>query len=94
MVRIALNGFSGAWNTFVKGVVSREHKPSWERVWDDFIQEETREESLYGNQQKGDDEENDALASQERKGKVKAKMNTNEEACIQEGKKKDMRKVY
>jgi hypothetical protein len=46
MVRTALNGFSEKWNTFVKGVVSRENCPNWERLWDDFIHEETREEAL------------------------------------------------
>jgi hypothetical protein len=46
MVRTSLNGFLKKWNTFVEGVVSRENCPNWERLWDDFIQEETREEAL------------------------------------------------
>ena len=37
LVRIALNGFSKAWDTFVKGVVVREKLPDWERFWDDFV---------------------------------------------------------
>ena len=53
MVRTTLNGFSGAWNASVKGVVSREHKPRWEKLWDDFIQEETRDEALRRQQSKG-----------------------------------------
>ena len=42
LVRTALNGFSKKWNTFVKGVVSRENQPRWERLWDDFDREEIR----------------------------------------------------
>ena len=29
-------------DTFVKGVVVREKFPDWQRLWDDFVQEETR----------------------------------------------------
>ena len=39
LVRTFVNGFSEKWNTFVKGVVSRENRPSWERLWDEFFQE-------------------------------------------------------
>jgi hypothetical protein len=42
LVRIALNGFTKLWESFVHGIVAREHMPSWERLWDDFMQEETR----------------------------------------------------
>ena len=42
LVRIALNGFSKPWYTFVKGVVAREKLPNWQRLWDDFVREETR----------------------------------------------------
>ena len=41
LVRIAFNGFSKPWDTFVKGVVVREKLPDWQRLWDDFVQEET-----------------------------------------------------
>ena len=37
LVRIALNGFSKPWDTFVKGVVAREKIPYWQRLWDDFV---------------------------------------------------------
>ena len=37
LVRIALNGFSKPWDTFVKGVVAREILPDWQRLWDDFV---------------------------------------------------------
>ena len=42
LVQIALNGFSKPWDTFVKGVVAREKLPDCQRLWDDFVQEETR----------------------------------------------------
>jgi hypothetical protein len=45
LVNMALNGFSPQWETFVKGVCARENLPSWERLWDDCIQEETWMES-------------------------------------------------
>ena len=42
LVRIALNGFFKSWDTFVKGVVAREKLLDWQRLWDDFVKEETR----------------------------------------------------
>ena len=41
LVRITLNGFSKPWDTFVKGVVAREKLLDWQRLRDDFVQEET-----------------------------------------------------
>ena len=41
LVWIALNGFYNPWDTFVKGVVAREKFPDSQRLWDDFVQEET-----------------------------------------------------
>jgi hypothetical protein len=32
LVRTALNGFSKPWESFVQGIVAREHMPSWERL--------------------------------------------------------------
>ena len=60
-------------------------------MWDDFIQEEIRRESLHGDQQGGDEEENLAL-TRKSKGKVKKKKPT-EGATSQEKKKKDVSKV-
>jgi hypothetical protein len=39
LVRTALNGFSKPWGSFVRGIVARETLSSWERLWDDFVQE-------------------------------------------------------
>jgi hypothetical protein len=41
-MRTALNGFSKHLGSFVRGIVEREAMPSWERLWDDFVQEELR----------------------------------------------------
>jgi hypothetical protein len=42
MVRTALNNFTKPWGPFVCGIVAREVMPTWERMWDDFVQEEIR----------------------------------------------------
>jgi hypothetical protein len=42
LVRQAMNNFTKLWGPFVRGIVSREVMPTWERIWDDFIQEEIR----------------------------------------------------
>jgi hypothetical protein len=42
MVRTYLNRFTKPWSPFIHGIVSREVMPTWERMWDDFVQEETR----------------------------------------------------
>jgi hypothetical protein len=42
MVRTALNNFTKPWGPFVHGIVAMEIMPTWERLWDDFVQEETR----------------------------------------------------
>jgi hypothetical protein len=40
LVPIALNGFSSSWEPFVQGVCAHEKLPNFEKLWDDFIQEE------------------------------------------------------
>ena len=47
LVRISLNGFTKPWAPFVKGIVAWENPPNWERLWEDFTQEEIQEDSLY-----------------------------------------------
>jgi hypothetical protein len=42
LVCIALDGFTKSWDVFVHGVVAREKLPDWQRLWDDFVQEEIR----------------------------------------------------
>jgi hypothetical protein len=42
LVRTTMNSFTKSWGPFVHGIVSREVMPTWERMWDDFVQEEIR----------------------------------------------------
>jgi hypothetical protein len=42
MVRTALNNFTKPWGPFVCGIVAKEVMLTWKRMWDDFVQEETR----------------------------------------------------
>jgi hypothetical protein len=72
LVRTALNGVSKPWAMFVQVIVGREKLPSWERFWDDFIQEETRRGYQQGNSSSvKEEEENVALSAKWRKGKPK-----------------------
>jgi hypothetical protein len=40
LVRQAMNSFTKPWVPFVCGIVSKEVMPTWEKMWDDFVQEE------------------------------------------------------
>jgi hypothetical protein len=40
LVRTTLNGFTKQWDMFFQGVVAWEKLPEWERLWDEFTQEE------------------------------------------------------
>jgi hypothetical protein len=71
LVRTTINGFSKPWESFVRGIMAREHMPKWERLWDDFVQEELRVGSLSTSQQRGGDDEGDL--SLLAKGKKKTK---------------------
>jgi hypothetical protein len=42
MVRTTLKNFTKPWGHFIHDIVSREFMPTWERMWDEFIQEDTR----------------------------------------------------
>ena len=41
LMRTAMNGVSKPWAVFVEGLVARENLPTWDRICDDFVQEET-----------------------------------------------------
>jgi hypothetical protein len=91
LVNTTLNGFSKPWEPFVKGICARENLPTFERLWDNCIQEETQEESK-ASRQEGD--KNLALVSQTKKGKGKGSgKGKGEELASQPGKKKDMSKI-
>jgi hypothetical protein len=82
LVNVALNGFTKSWEPFFKGICAREKLPYWQRLWDDYIQEETREGSKAGKQENG--EENLALVGQAKGSKGRGS---------KQGGKKDLRKV-
>jgi hypothetical protein len=42
LVRQAMNRFTKPCGPFVWGIVAEHVMPTWERMWDDFIQEEIR----------------------------------------------------
>jgi hypothetical protein len=67
LVRTALNGVSKQWVVFVEGIVAREKLPGWERLWDDFVQEETRRGYVHGSSSTGHEKENVALATTSKK---------------------------
>jgi hypothetical protein len=92
-MNVALNGLTKSWEPFVKGVCTRENIPYWQRLWDDFIQEETREEFKSINQ--GGSEEKFTLVSKTRKGKGKnsSKKGNSDGGSSQLGKKKDLSKI-
>ena len=92
LVRTTLNGVTKPWDVFVESVVACEHIPSWDRLWGDFIREETRRGYVHGRTSHSkDDEENVALAAKGKKKKFKkgSKGGTKQ----QDGEKKDMSKV-
>jgi uncharacterized membrane protein YgcG len=71
LVRQALHSFTKPWASFIQGIVAREALPTWERMWDDFAQEEIRlasESSGQRQQQSGQGDEELALWT---KGKKK-----------------------
>jgi hypothetical protein len=68
LVRTTLNGFTKQWEVFVRGVVAREKLPDWERLWDDFTQEELRLDATQASQPKSEEEENVALHAKKGSG--------------------------
>lgn len=46
LVSIAMNGFPEPCEFFVQNVCGHEHVPTFERLWDAFIQEETRRAAI------------------------------------------------
>jgi hypothetical protein len=67
LVRTTLNGVSKQWVVFVEGIVARENLPKWESLWDDFVQEETQRGYVHGSSSTSHDEENVALAANNKK---------------------------
>ena len=66
-----MNRISKPWAVFVESLVSRANLPTWDRICDDFVQEETHRGLVHGiTSTSKEDEENVALTA---KGKKKFK---------------------
>jgi hypothetical protein len=92
LVNMVLNVFPASWESFVKGICSQENLPNFERLWDDYIQEETLMESKAS---KKDGEENLALFGQSNKGETKgpSKGKENSEESTSQLGTKDLSKI-
>ena len=92
LVWTALNGVAKPWDFFVEAIVARENLPSWDRLWDDFVQEETRWGLVQGSSSTSkEDEENVALTP---KGKKKFKKGPKKGGVKQwDGQKKELSTV-
>ena len=89
LVRTTLNGVTAPWPVFVQDLVAREKLPSWGKVCDDFVQEETWRGLLQcsGSTSRRDEEDVALIA----KGKKKIKKGPKKSgAKQQDGQKKDM----
>jgi hypothetical protein len=68
LVRQAMNSFTKPWGPFVQGIDAQEVMPTWDRMWDDFVQEEIRlATEASGQQQIGQGEEDLALWTKSKK---------------------------
>jgi hypothetical protein len=66
LVTTTLNGFTSSWDAFVQGICARIKLPKFDKLWTDYVQEESR---FISKMQKTNDEENQALDSHVKKKK-------------------------
>jgi len=66
LVTTTLNGIPPSWNALVHGICARRKLPKFDKLWGDCTQEEAR---LASKAQKLNDEDNQVLVAQARKGK-------------------------
>ena len=65
-----MNGVSKPWAMFVQALVARENLPTWDRICDDFVQEETRRGLVQGSASTSREDEKDvALTTKGKKFK-------------------------
>ena len=75
----------------MEDIVARENFPSWDRIWDDFVQEETHRSLMhYNSSTSREDEENVALTT---KGNKKFKKGPKKGGAKKQGGKKDLSTV-
>ena len=68
LVHTNLNGVSKPWAVFVEALVTRENLPTWDKICDGFVQEETRRGIVQGSASTStEDEENVALTAKRKK---------------------------
>lgn len=70
LVNVALKGFTKAREPFIMGICAQKYLPKWERLSNEYIQEDTRKESM-NDKRKGATNENLVLLSEMRKTKGK-----------------------
>ena len=75
LVTITLNGLPTSWEPFIQGVCARDKLPSFDKLWADCVQEESRLISR-NNLQRPVDNVEQALASHTQKGKKFERRNT------------------
>ena len=91
LVRIAVNGLPSSWLNFADGIVARENLPTWERFWDDCIQNEIRKNQL-GAAKPVEQDEDVALLAGGKKGKGKKQASTSGGGGKGKGKGKQLNK--
>jgi len=70
LVNVSLNGLTKAREPFIMGICAQKYLPKWERLCDDYIQEDTRKEST-NNKRRGATNENLVLVNEMKKTKGK-----------------------
>eukprot|EP00253_Pinus_taeda_P003716 PITA_03716 len=71
LVSLTLLGLPKSWHSYPDSVNGKDKILNWERLWTDFVQEETRQNSGDGTSSKGEDEEKFSLDGKAKKGKGK-----------------------
>lgn len=51
-----MKGLTRQRKIFVKGIVAREKLPDWDRLWDDFTQEELQDKDIHPKKKSFDDD--------------------------------------
>ena len=74
-------------------IIGRENMATWDRLWDDLIQEETRRGYLQGSSSHHRDDEEIVAFTAKGKKKKKFKKGSKDGAKQHDGEKKDMSKV-
>jgi len=66
LVTITLNGLPSSWEPFIQGICARDKLPKFDKLWVDYVQEESRLVSRNSWQRPIDEEESPSFACIER----------------------------